>query len=65
MRELAVAPPPVQWDAGMVAELARLWVSGYSTSVMAKSLGISRSSVAGKLKSLRVDALVRAHRERA
>ena len=55
MAEQIGPPTPVQWSSERIAQLARLWVSGASTSDTAKALGVSRSAVAGKVKSLRVD----------
>ena len=48
-------PTPVQWSSERIALLAKLWVSGASTSDMAKALGVTRSAVVGRVKGLRVD----------
>lgn len=63
MPEFAPSLSPVIWDGRMLAELINLWVANKSTSAIAKRLGIPRSCVIGKLKSLRVDALLLSKRQ--
>jgi hypothetical protein len=43
----------VHWTTELVAELATLWVAGHNTQAIAKALGMSRSSIIGKVKTLR------------
>jgi GcrA cell cycle regulator len=40
------------WSDDRVAELTRLWAEGYSTSIIAEKLGITRNMVVGKVYRL-------------
>lgn len=41
------------WNDDMIARLKQMYAAGYSFASIAKSLGFSRSAVAGKVKRLR------------
>ena len=56
--EYIPVPMQVRWTKDLVAELARLWVVGLNISAIAKALGISRSSVVGKIRSLHLYGLI-------
>ncbi|MDB5612388.1 MAG: GcrA cell cycle regulator [Devosia sp.] len=53
MHNPAISPLPVLWTNELIVHFAGLWVSGRTTSEIAKALNISRSAVVGKVKSLR------------
>jgi GcrA cell cycle regulator len=44
------------WTDERVAELSRLWETGYSASAIGKMLGVSKNAVVGKAHRMRLEA---------
>lgn len=44
------------WTAERVAELSRLWESGYSASAIGKMLGVTKNAVVGKAHRMRLES---------
>lgn len=55
MQNRVTSPSPVLWTKELVSQLVELWVDRRTTSDMALALGVSRSAVVGKTRSLRYD----------
>jgi GcrA cell cycle regulator len=43
---------PSIWTDELIAELTRFWAEGYSSSIIAEKLGITRNAVVGKINRL-------------